>query len=287
MDVLIPSRQQGVFMNLLTHKEIFMQANLQRAAEFIQTNGNDVEQARLARILTGEKPPREMIVKLFAGQRLDGGWSPFWAPDYSSIDATCYRLAQADQLGVGMDYPAAQQACLFLAKQQQVDGRLEESATVADVAPPWAAPGDLAATLYLTANVGFWLAACCDNEAAASRAASFLLPHVGLDGRMPSFLHTHWLTVGLLLVVEPDEIAVDRICAQLSRKINVETAPSQLAWLASTLLVAGVSCDHPLLVQARSLLAVTQQADGHWVSEDGPELNVHTTLEALRVLIAQ
>ncbi|CAG1769548.1 hypothetical protein BAC2_00405 [uncultured bacterium] len=68
--------------------------NVDRTVEFVRSKGNEVEQARLRYILANERPSPKIIAQLFAGQQLDGGWVPFWASDYTSLDATCYRLAR-------------------------------------------------------------------------------------------------------------------------------------------------------------------------------------------------
>jgi hypothetical protein len=59
---------------------------------------------------------------------------------------------------------------------------------------------------------------------------------------------------------------------------------SSLSWLLSTLLLAGVPSDHRLVEAAATRLLALQESDGRWSSEDGPQRDVHTTLEALRVL---
>ena len=46
-------------------------------------------------------------------------------------------------------------AVAFLATRQQPDDSLEEQPELASLAPPWAAPGDVAAEIYLTANAGY------------------------------------------------------------------------------------------------------------------------------------
>ena len=69
--------------------------NQDKAIQFVQEKGGDLEQARLRYLLDGERPSTAIIQQLFNGQQNDGGFAPFWAPNYSSIDATCYRLAQA------------------------------------------------------------------------------------------------------------------------------------------------------------------------------------------------
>ncbi|OGO36286.1 MAG: hypothetical protein A2W35_17990 [Chloroflexi bacterium RBG_16_57_11] len=68
--------------------------NPERAIQFVRSQGNAIEQARLRVILANEPPTPAVVAGLFAGQRSDGGWPAFWAQDYSSLDATCFRLAQ-------------------------------------------------------------------------------------------------------------------------------------------------------------------------------------------------
>ncbi|MDP9374612.1 MAG: squalene--hopene cyclase, partial [Chloroflexota bacterium] len=112
------------------------------AVEFVGRHGDDVERARLRHLLAGASPPPAVVAALLAGQRADGGWPPFWAPDYSSLDATCFRLARAEALGLTTTEPALAGAVRFLADRQRADGGWEEDAAVREVAPPWAAPGD-------------------------------------------------------------------------------------------------------------------------------------------------
>ena len=72
------------------------------------------------------------------------------------------------------------------------------------------------------------------------------------------------------------------------RHLDMDLLPtlpaSNLCWLLVTLLTAGVPAHHPLIVQATVRLDGQQQADGRWISENGPSHDVHTTLEALRAL---
>ena len=97
--------------------------NLERAIQFVKSQGNDVEQARLSYILASEAPAPEVIASLFADQRADGGWSAFCAQGYSSLDATCFQLAQAEQFGIGNTERAVQRAVRLLSKRQSLGGR--------------------------------------------------------------------------------------------------------------------------------------------------------------------
>jgi squalene cyclase len=171
--------------------------NAEKAIRFITEQGSPVELARLEYLRTGQPPSRQAVEALLAGQQDDGGWAPFWAPGYSSLDATCFRLAQAEQLGLLRTENAIVRASRLIGARQLEDGSWEENGQVASIAPPWARPGDQAARLYLTANCGFWLSVIEPDGSKAKRAADFLLPHLNLDGQLPSFLQTHWLAGGL------------------------------------------------------------------------------------------
>jgi hypothetical protein len=256
--------------------------NLEKAVAFVKTQGNEVEQARLKYLLTNEHPSQTVIAQLFAGQRHEGGWSPFWAKDYCSLDATCFRLAQAEHLGISGSETAVMRALEFLAQRQSPEGCWEEDHRVADVAPPWAKPGDLSAKLYLTANCGLWLAHWSFLDRQTSKAADYLQTYLDQNGHLPSFLHTHWLAGGLWYKLNW-QVSAERVFAYLSKRIN-DLAGSNLAWLITTVGVAGLTPIHPLVGNAASLLEQSQLTDGRWPSEDGVTQDVHSTLEALRAL---
>lgn len=254
--------------------------NQQAAIQFVREQGNPSEHARLAFLLTGARPSSESIQQFFQDQQEDGSWSPFWTPGYSGLDATCFHLAQAEQIGIVVNEPNMVRAALFLAQRQRPDGVFEEDEAVTELAPPWARLGDRAAQLYLTANCGFWLTSLSQTQASAHLAASYIHSFLPPDGHLPTFLHTHWLAAGLfsrLKQIEPAE----RLLAYLATCL-LDLSASSLAWLIVTLRLASLPATTPLIVQAASLLKQQQQPTGNWQSEDGPEQDVHATLEALR-----
>jgi hypothetical protein len=249
---------------------------------FISSRGDAAEQARLKYLFTLERPSPETINALLAGQRDDGGWPPFWASNYSSLDATCFRLAQAEQMGITPSEPAIAHAVQFLAQRQHADGSWEEDASVASAAPPWARPGEVSTRLYLTANCGFWMAMLDGPGDGALRAADCLHAHLGEDGNMPTFLHAHWLAGGLWHRMNRRESA-ERVFGHLESKLS-ELAVSNLAWLITALCAAGVPASHRLISTAAGLLTQHQSPDGRWPSEDGSDRDVHSTLESMRAL---
>ena len=256
--------------------------NIEKAIKFVRDNGDEVDQARLHYILTCAPPSKKIMARHFAAQRSDGGWSAFWAHGYSSLDATCFRLAQAEQLGITASEAAVIRASNFLAQRQFSDGSWEEDQSLAEFAPPWVKPGNLSATLYWTANCGFWLAILDNPENSSIRAAEYLQTHLGADGQLPSFLHAHWLAGGLLYKLNWQESA-KRVFEYLSKRVN-DLSASNLAWMITTMQTAGVPANHYLVENALILLEQSQHHDGYWENEDGADQNVHSTLEALRAL---
>src|SRR5688572_6054403 len=269
-----------------------------RAIAFVEAHADPSERERLRALLDGAAPSEATADAVLAGQRGDGGYAPFWAPDYSGLDATCFRLALAEQLGVspaaGTDAepsPAAAhvaRALAFIAARQLPDGTWQEdvSALTPEAAvPPWLTPGDSAATLYLTANCGYWLGTLggADYAGPAMAAADALERELTEDGRLPSFPHSYWLAAGLLHRADRT-LAAARVLDRLRMAILPDVTASGLAWLVICLAAAGVPAHHPTVRGAIQRLGPLQQPDGRWASDDGPARDVHATLEALRAL---
>ncbi|WFE58124.1 prenyltransferase/squalene oxidase repeat-containing protein [Micromonospora sp. WMMD712] len=142
--------------------------DLDAAIGFVVAHGDAVERARLSWLRAGATPSPELLDSAEVGQTPTGGWPAVWGTDLASVDATCFRLAELDDLGA-LGRPAARRALDWLASRQQADGGWEEDAALADDAPWWARPGDPEARLYLTATVTFWLTVA---DLDAARAAA-------------------------------------------------------------------------------------------------------------------
>ncbi|WP_435870563.1 squalene--hopene cyclase [Micromonospora musae] len=271
--------------------------DLDAAIGFVVARGDAVERARLSRLRTGAPAPVELIERAEFGQAPDGGWPATLDGPIGSVDATCFRLAELDDLGA-LGRPAARHALDWLATRQSADGGWEEDPALAEVAPDWARPGDPEAGFYLTANAGFWLTvAGLDARSAGpldhrvggayagvvQAAAQAVVERLGPDGSWPSFLPAGWLSAAVLhRQAMYDESA--RIQAVLAERIP-ELSPADAAWLAATLRRVGVGEEQWLLVSARRRLAETQRSDGGWDSDDGHQFDVHTTLRAVRACL--
>jgi hypothetical protein len=260
----------------------FMSNHYQSAIDYVNIHGTAVERARLRYLLYGEQAPDDVRQQFARGQRSDGGWSPPWAADYSSVDATCFQLAQADQMGLDRRSALFIDAVRFLAERQRADGYWEEEAEVADAAPPWAQPGDTAARLYLTANCGFWAAVTGLVPTAARDAAAYLSYHLREDGELPSFLQAHWLAAALWqqrgLV---DEAA--KTLGYLAARVG-DLSAGNLAWLIIALREGGVPAADAAVSGALEQLLARRDPAGHWPSDEGIENSAHVTVEALKAL---
>ena len=261
--------------------------NSSLAALYVEQHGDPAQRARLRYVYSGQAPTEDALRLALAGQRADGGWQSTWAPDYSAIDATCARLAQAEQLGLDAANPALLRGLHFLMRRQQADGAWEEEPDQSSMAPAWALPGSREARLYLTANSGYWLARLGPADMgslreSAGRASRYLLLYLSGRDRLPSFLQTDWLSAGLWLMLGRGELS-SRIYPFLESRVP-ELPPSSLAGMISALRGAGLESTHPLLAAAAARLAASQAADGRWPSAESPTLDTNTTLDALNAL---
>jgi hypothetical protein len=268
--------------------------DLDAAIGFVVAHGDAVDRARLTCLRTGTPPPPEVLSSVEVGAVPVGGWPATWGGAVPSIDATCFRLSELDDLA-GLGRPAARHALDWLANRQRPDGTWEEDPALAEHAPSWARPGDPEARLYLTANAGFWLTvAGLDARAAGPLdhrvggvyagvvhgAAKAIAEQIKPDGTWPSYLAAGWLSAAVLYRqnVFHESAHIQRVLAERL----AEMSPADLAAMASALRRVGVPDDEPLLVSARGRLAQMQRSDGGWPSDDGELFDVHTTLAAIR-----
>jgi hypothetical protein len=261
--------------------------DIDAAVGFVVARGDAVDRARLSHLRTGAFPASDVYSHVERGQTAAGGWPALWAGDVASVDATCFRLFELDDLD-GLGRPAATRALSWLAGQQRLDGFWEENPTLADAAPPWAKPGDPEARFYLTANAAYSLSLVDGDgserpyEVALTRAARAMLDELGEDGSWPGFLVSGWLAAAVLHRTEYYYEAA-RMFTLLADRVPTMSA-ADAAWLTVVLRRAGVSTEDRLLVASRGRLDDTQRPDGAWPSDDAPALDVHTTLTALRAL---
>ena len=266
--------------------------DIDAAIGYVVAHGNPVERARLTFLRTGAPPPPYTIEKIAAGQTEAGGWPASTDGTVPSVDATCFRLGELDDLG-GLRGPAVDRALSWLASAQRGDGTWQEDESLAPEAPPWAMPGDPEATLYLTSLAGFWLTvaeveAHPHHEMPArygpvmDAAAQFVVAQLRPDGTWPSFLAAGWHAAGLL---HEQQFFYESARVQLVVEDRLDDmSPADVASMAAALRRLNMG-DDGLLQNARKRLGATQRTDGGWDSDEGPIFDVNTTLTAIRALL--
>jgi len=267
--------------------------DIDAAIGFVVARGDALDRARLSHLRTGAPPAEEILDQLERGQTPAGGWPVKPHDPVASVDATCFRLAELDDLSA-LGRPVAQRALRWLVSCQRPDGCWEEDASLAGSAPPWAAPGDRDARFYLTASAAFWLAIAAGDaqvadpgvpspyEPSLQRAAAALRAQVDESGAWPGFLSSGWLAAGALHR-NGDFYEAARMFVTLRDRVPTMSAGDAAALIVAAIR-AGLGPDDALVVAAQQRLAATQRHDGAWTSGDDESFNVETTLTALRAL---
>lgn len=266
--------------------------DIDAAIGYVVAHGDPVERARLSFLRTGAPPPPHIIDRIASGQTADGGWPASGEGTVGSVDATCFRLGELDDLG-GLHGPAVERALSWLAGVQRPDGTFQEDGSLAAEAPAWAMPGDPEATLYLTSVAGFWLTvaeleahprheAPARHGAVMAEAARYVVSQLRPDGTWPSFLAAGWHAAGLL---HEQQYFYESARVQLVLGDRLpDMSPADAASMAAALRRLRLGEDG-LLAAARKRLAETQRTDGGWDSDEGPIFDVNTTLIAIRALL--
>jgi hypothetical protein len=267
--------------------------DIDAAIGYVVAHGDPVERARLSFLRAGTQPAQQIIDRIAEGQMASGGWPASGDGAVASVDATCYRLGELDDLG-GLHGPAVDRALTWLARQQRDDGTWQEDESLAAEAPAWAMPGDPEATLYLTSVAGFWLAVATVEidpyhelqaryETTLAAAARFVVSQLRPDGTWPSFLAAGWHAAVLL---HEEQFFYESARAQLVLGDRLgDMSPADVASMAAALRRVNLGDDW-LLQNARKKLSETQRSDGGWDSNEGPLFDVNTTLIAIRAVLS-
>ncbi|WP_030436456.1 prenyltransferase/squalene oxidase repeat-containing protein [Actinoplanes subtropicus] len=263
--------------------------DIDAAIGYVVAHGDPVERARLSYLRTGQPPAPEIVERIASGQTAAGGWPASTDGVIPSVDATCFRLNELDDLG-GLHGPVVDRALGWLASVQLPDGTWQENEALAAEAPAWAMPGDPEATLYLTALAGFWFTVAeveqhphldlpARHAPTLAAAAGFVNSQLRPDGTWPSFLATGWHAAGLLHAQQYFYESA-RVQLVLGDRLH-DMSPADVASMAAALRRVHLGDDW-LLQAARKRLSATQRTDGGWDSAEGPIFDVNTTLTVLR-----
>ncbi|MFI5935822.1 squalene--hopene cyclase [Actinoplanes sp. NPDC051494] len=295
--------------------------DIDAAIGYVVAHGDPIERARLSFLRAGTPPPPSVLDTIGREQTGAGGWPAGGDTSVPSVDATCIRLAELDDLGC-LHGPQADRAVTWLAGVQRSDGSWQEDDVLAPEAPPWAKPGDPEATLYLTAVAGFWTTAAGRHAATAAgqhAAATAAGQHAAATaagqhavataagqhaaatagGRhsaseraarfvaarlRPDGTWPSFLAAGWYAagLLHGAQLFYESARVQLVLGDRLDgMSPADVATMAAVLRRAGLG-DDELLAGAHKRLTGTQRTDGGWDSDEGPVFDVNTTLTVIR-----
>lgn len=259
-----------------------IRVNEERARAFVLAQGGSREKARLEGIFGATGPDREVVKGLEQLQNPDGGF-PLGqqAGNPSSIDTTCYILAQLREMPPLGGAPMASRAVAFLRRHQQPEGFWQESPPVAAMAPQWA-QGDTASLAYLTANAAYTILTMEPDHMDPITRGDLWLRRALAQEKAGQTAYAQTLALSWALWYRlngPGGREVSWGFHQLSER---SLAAPELAWWLALALEVGAGGRFLLpLATGLSRLAAMQQEDGSWPAEESFALE--STLTALRV----
>lgn len=243
-----------------------------RAAEYVERFGRQVDRARVGVRMRGEAPPERLLERMAGSQGANGGWAACWSAPHASLEGSCHALSQLTGLGDDIRVREMKLATFrFLLAHQQPDGSWREVAP--GVPPPWLAD-ELEARVYLTALCASALIGA--NGAAVRRAGEVIRRRVRTDGSLPGPIATQWLAARVLTTVGDDDLAL----ATLDPVVDVinDLDPAWLAWSAVSMPESNAAG------RARRLLISKQRRDGGWTTELGSVMEGEVATMAIEAL---
>lgn len=257
--------------------------NVDAAKAYVLAHGSEREQARLEGLFGRRQPERAVVKQLEQLQNPDGGFPLRQQPGGpSSVDTTCFVLAQLKEIPPLAGSPMASRALAFLRRMQQTDGSWSESPEVTELAPQWAQVTNPLATAYLTANATYTLQTMePEHLDPIRRASKWLRQELGRPSAgEQAYSQSLFLSAAVWGQVLGPAAAEPAWAYELLT--HRELSAVELAWWLTTFVALGVEARFfPLTYRLLAQLATLQGADGAWPGEAGAE--VESTLAALRV----
>jgi hypothetical protein len=257
--------------------------NVEKAIEFVRTNGNKFEQSRLNNII-GMNFDRTEVLKAFSNfQNPDGGF-PFG--DRNGFPSCLSNTAMAfhNLLEMDLDDSAVAKRCVkFFLKMKTDKGTWPENNKIKPLDPPfWDMPGDDMTTLWLTADISDLILRT--GVPVSKKTAQYIKKHQEPEGRFTGYIHTTWMA---LSIFGKNGFGNEKIYSRaltFLEKIDIEDwDASCVAWCLDSMKRGDVDNDSTLWNKLLGQLSATQEPDGSWPSDEGDHLKAR---DANSVLVA-
>lgn len=262
--------------------------DVQKAINFIEKNGTELEKYRLNYLLGRERNDEVPLRYLRRIQNDDGGF-PYENEKgkASCISKTSVKLNLMIELGL-TESDVCRKTVEYLLRVQGRDGGWDENYEIKQYNPPfWDLPGDPKTRMWLTADMCNYLIQLGHGESeAVKKAAEFLLKNRDAEGRFAGFMHSTWISVAVFGQLRgSDSKVVKKALKVIERNISrIEDGAADFIWCLECFHATGISKDVPVVRKCIDRVIRLQRENGAWTSEDGEKYNVSTTINALRVL---
>jgi hypothetical protein len=261
-------------------------AIMNKAIDFIYSNGTPIEIARLDSIL--KRTPSNVLGIIQTLQNEDGGFPYNMEPgNPSTLTTTEFVLEWLHDLAL-LDSEMGTKAFQFILSMQHQDGTWDEPDKILSYdPPPWMAPHNKYAIAFTTANSAFWLGVKGLKTEPFHRACTFLESSQDKSGKFLGFIHTTWISTAVL-AMEKDWTFNPAVKAlsYLDGLSLEQWEASQISWMLWCFALTDIPSSTPFLKKAAAELLTRQKEDGRFQSEDGDSFSVNSTLGAVKVMRA-
>jgi prenyltransferase beta subunit len=263
--------------------------DIKKAADFIEKNGSDYDNAKLNIILEKDTAlhKQNLLDYYHQLQNPDGGF-PYFAQknSLSTINVTTYSLLTM------LDYEIKEDnifdsAMEYLYKNQNEDGSWNEPFTLIELKPPfWDDPREPFTPIWLTSNVCFLLARLgFISSSYLKKGINYLKQKTDSFGKIEGFLQSTWLFTASLALMEGNEskMVIDMLNVIDQNLENILNS-SNVIWCLQSLTDGGISSKNNLIEKLIQNLISQQNNNGFWTSIDGVDFDSSTTVSVIYVL---
>lgn len=255
------------------------------AYDFIRKNGSIIEVSRLNTLIQNKQPDPRAIAELQKIQNKDGGF-PYKniQGSISTINNTLVCLGWMYDLRL-IPSSIANKSFQFLFEHERNDGTWQESEDILQFGPPsWMDPRNRDTIIYTTSLSLFWLLV---SKILTRDKFPFytqvLESFQETNGIFRGSLVNHWLCTASLAMLTNWEYEKVQKGIKYIQHISNQLSASDLSWLLTTLLLAGMSPKERLIRLLSDQLFQMQKLSGEFESDDGRIFTVETTLQAVKI----
>lgn len=262
---------------------------LEKAIEFVRKSNSEFNIACLDVILGNdiETNVQKLLDYYVFLQNEDGGFPhQRKRKQISTINVTTGTLHTMLDYGLGDSKPF-QLGIKFLKNRQESLGYWNEPQALQKLKPPkWDDPTNELVRIWLTANTCHLLARIYNvTSPILTKGINFLLKNRENSGKLKGYFHANWIAVAIFGIINGTEDELTNSFARIVEK-NLEKilGTSDLAWCLHCFHNGGFKKEHPLVHKMLDNLISIQNDDGRWISVDGNEFDISTTVYILHIL---